>query len=507
MKRLLLLSATFFAVSQVYAQDISDALRYSQDNIQGTARFNALSGAFGALGGDMSAISINPAGTAVFNSGHLSMSLGNNFTKNKTGYYDGYSETTDSNFDLNQTGAAFVFSNSNPNSNWKKFTIGVTYDKMSDYDNNWFAYGTNTNQSIGSYFTSYANGLRLDEISALPGESYTQAYREIGSFYGYDNQQAFLGYESYILEPLTNDANNTSYASNIAPGNYYQEYSYASRGYNGKFTFNAATQLGEKLYLGVNLNTHFINYESSTYLYESNNNTGSSIRNVRFENNLYTTGSGFSIQVGAIYKVTAGLRAGLTYNSPTWFTINEESSQSVSTLREELSESILQVVNPYIYNVYPSYRLNSPGKLTGSLAYVFGTRGLLSFDYAVKDYSNTKFKPTNDIHFSAENNKMSQLLTTAATYRVGGEFKLNRLSIRGGYRFEESPYKDTSYIGDLNGYSVGLGYNFGNSTKLDISYDQSKQNNETQLYTVGLTDRADINTRNSNLTFTLSFNL
>ncbi|WP_339634590.1 outer membrane protein transport protein [Bizionia echini] len=507
MKKLILLSVAMLAMSQIYAQDISDALRYSQDNIQGTARFRALSGAFGALGGDMSAVSINPAGSAVFNTGHISMSLANMYTKNKTQFYDGYSETSDSNFDLNQTGAAFVFYNNNPNSLWKKFTLSASYDKISNYDDNWLAVGTNARNSIGSYFTGYANGLRLDEISGFPGESYTQAYREIGSFYGYDNQQAFLGYESYILEPLTEDDDNTVYSSNIAPGEYYQEYSYASRGYNGKFTFNAGTQLGENLYLGINLNSHFINYERSTFLYESNDNLGSTVNSVRFQNNLYTTGSGFSFQIGAIYKLTESLRAGMSYNSPTWFTINEESSQYVSTVRQEDGSTVSQLVDPFITNIFPSYRLNSPGKFTGSLAYVFGNFGLISFDYSLRDYGNTKFRPSSDPFFRSENNKMSTLLTTASTYKLGGELKLNRLSIRGGYRFEESPYKNATFIGDLSGYSLGLGFNFGNSTKLDLTYDQAKQTNETQLYSVGLTDRANIDSRNSNVTLTLSFNL
>ena len=48
------------------AQDINDALRYANAEVQGSARFRALSGAFGALGGDLSAISINPAGSAIF---------------------------------------------------------------------------------------------------------------------------------------------------------------------------------------------------------------------------------------------------------------------------------------------------------------------------------------------------------------------------------------------------------------------------------------------------------
>lgn len=494
-------------MSQIYAQDMSDALRYSEDNIQGTARYRALSGAFGALGGDMSAVSINPAGSAIFNSGHISLSLANMYTKNKTAFYNGYSESSESNFDVNQTGAAFVFYNKNPNSIWKKFTIGASYDKISDYNDKWFASGTNSNNSIGDYFMQNSNGLRLDEISALPGESYSQAYRDIGSYYGFTNQQAFLGYESYILQPLTNDDENTVYTSNIAPGNYYQEYNMVSRGYNGKFTFNAATQIGEKLHLGINLNSHFINYEEFTSLYESNTNTGSTVSNVRFENDIYTTGSGFSFQIGTIYKVTEGLRAGLSYKSPTWLTINEETSQYLSTVRDDGGTNVTQTINPYITNIYPSYKLQSPGKFTGSLAYIFGTHGLISFDYSLKDYSNTKFKPTSDAYFNSENNRMENALTAASTYRLGGEVKLNSLSVRAGYRYEESPYKDDSAIGDISGYSFGLGYNFGNMTRIDLTYDQAQQTNETGLYNTGLTDRANIESRNSNVTLTLSFNL
>ena len=66
MKKLNLIFIGIFATSLINAQDISDAIRYSQNEVQGTARFRALSGAFGALGGDMSAVNINPASSAVF---------------------------------------------------------------------------------------------------------------------------------------------------------------------------------------------------------------------------------------------------------------------------------------------------------------------------------------------------------------------------------------------------------------------------------------------------------
>ncbi len=152
MKKLNLLFIGILSMSALNAQDISDALRYSQSEIQGTARFRALSGAFGALGGDMSAVSINPAGSAVFSSSHASFTLSNVETSNDTQYFNGFTNSSDSNFDISQGGASFVFANRS-NSPWRKFTIGVAYDRTNNYDDYWNARGTNpNNQSIDFVF-------------------------------------------------------------------------------------------------------------------------------------------------------------------------------------------------------------------------------------------------------------------------------------------------------------------------------------------------------------------
>nr|WP_321236947.1 outer membrane protein transport protein [uncultured Psychroserpens sp.] len=506
MKKLtMLIAIAAFSMSNIMAQDISDALRFSQDEIQGSARFRALSGAFGALGGDMSAVSINPAGSAIFSRSHASISLSSLNVDNDVSYFNGLSSSSDSKVDLHQGGAAFVFANRNENSSWKKLVLSIAYDKTANYDDQWFATGTNTN-SIDSYFLAYAQGQRLDEISAFPGESISDAYAEIGSFYGFGNQQAFLGYESFILEPAENTDENTVYSSNIAPGTFNQGYNYVATGYNGKFTFNAAAQYEDKLYFGVNLNGHFINYERFTRLTESNSNAGSLVNSVSFENNLLTTGTGFSFQLGAILKVTKELRAGLTYSSPTWFTIFEETSQGIATTATDVDGTFTTFVNPDVINIFPEYRLQSPGKVTGSLAYVFGEQGLLSFDYSRRNYKNTEFRPTSDAFFASQNEIMDNIFKIANTYRFGGEYKYKQFSFRGGYRFEESPYEDDSFYGDLTGYSLGLGYNFGN-TRLDLTYDQAERTVNNQLFSVGLTDAATLDTKNSNITLTLGFNL
>ncbi len=400
MKKFTLLFIGVLSMSTVYAQDITDAVRYASDEIQGTARFRGMSGAFGALGGDMSAVSLNPAGSAIFNNSHTSLSLSNFDVDNKTTYFNNSNSSSNSNFEMNQAGAAFVFNNYNSDSPWRKFVLGFAYEQTQNYDTRFFASGV-SNTSIDSYFLANAQGLRLDEISAFPDESITDAYREIGNLFGFANQQAFLGFESFILEPDTNDDANTLYTSNIAPGSFNQEYSYASTGYNGKFTVNLAMQYEDNLFLGINLNSHFINYKRSTFLFEENSNLGSLVNEVGFENNLSTIGNGFSFQLGGIAKLNDMVRVGITYDSPTWYTISEETTQYLSTVRDD-NGPVTLALDPQVVNVFPDYKLQTPSKVTGSLALIFDKKGLISFDYSRKDYGNTKFTPQSDSFFAAQ---------------------------------------------------------------------------------------------------------
>jgi len=70
----LILAAAFLTFTGAIAQNVDDALRYSQIFYTGTARFMSMSGAFTALGGDLSTLSQNPAGIGVFRSSELSLS-------------------------------------------------------------------------------------------------------------------------------------------------------------------------------------------------------------------------------------------------------------------------------------------------------------------------------------------------------------------------------------------------------------------------------------------------
>lgn len=487
------------SIGSIQAQEFSDALRYSQTNLNGTARFRAMGGAFGALGGDFSAISVNPAGSAVFANNAVAITLSNYSTKNNSNYFGTTTSEKDNSFDLNQLGAVWVFRDYAETSKWKKMTLALTYENNNDLDNRIYSQGINPTNSVADYFTSYANGIPENAITS-------NSFERINQLYGYPGQQAYLGYEGFFINPTV--AGGNQYVSALTgTGDFYQENFISSTGYNGKLSFNAAAEYDERFYFGANLNSHFVDFNQTTSFYEDymdspNHDPNTGVQASRFTNDLYTYGTGFSFQLGTIAKVTKEFRVGVAYESPTWFRLNDEQRQTLLVdCADCFDDTTSFYADPDLVMIYPTYRLNTPGKWTGSLAYVFGTQGLLSFDYSLKDYSNTKFKHSTDV-----NTQLSNLLDTTNEFRLGGEYRIKAWSLRAGYRFEESPYKNGNTMGDLTSYSGGFGYNFGD-VKLDMSYTFAKRDFQQAFFAQGMVDTATINQKNNNVSLTVLFEL
>ena len=490
MKKLFLviiLNVSFLSIAQ--EMTTSDALRYAVDNMNGTARFRGMGGAFGAVGGDLSAISINPAGSLFFSNNFASASISNYNTNNNANYFGTKNKENYSTLDLNQIGAVLVFNDNSGSSDWNKISIALNYDNTNNFDNRLFTAGINPYNSISQYFVNQANFVANTQ---------------------FNDYQYEMAYETYIINPHPTTPN--QFVSNVSPGgNYYQDFYSTSNGYNGKITANVASSYKNKLFLGLNLNAHFTDYVVTTSLYENNNNplnpnTQPTISNIVFDNQLSTYGSGFSFNLGAIYKVTNSFRLGASYESPTWYNLNDELVQDLYTydnVNVPSGDESRYFGSPIF--IFPTYRLRTPSKITGSATYIFNKKGLISIDLATKDYSNIQFKNTNQNNFSDLNSQMSSEMKNAYEIRIGGEYKIKQWSVRGGYRFEESPYVVDTAMGDLTGYSAGLGYNFGEN-RLDLSYSNTHRNYNQNLISSGMTDPTRIRNIKDNITLTYSIN-
>ena len=490
----------------MYAQTVADAVGLGNQKIFGTARFRAMSGAFGALGGDLSALQINPAGSAVFLNSQGAITLSNLRNQNDINYLNVFSNQNTSNLNFNQLGGVFIFENTNENSMVTKLSLGVAYEQTRDNFNEFVVLGT-SNSSIDSYFLDAAQGIPLDALSLRDGELVSDLYTFLGETQGFQAQQAFLGYQGFVIDAADPDnLEGTSYISNLGTGSFNQEYTYRSTGFNGKFTINGGAKIGTDFYVGANLSTHFINFEKRTNYFESNTNTGSTLNEVFFTDELLTTGAGFSAQIGGIAKVNQFLRLGLALETPTWYIMQEEAFQELETFRT--SDNSRFLISPNVINIFPEYEIRTPGKVTASAALVFGKEGLISLDYSYKDYATTKFdsdSPT--VNFNELNSQIDNTLQGASTLRIGGEWKNGNWSFRGGYSYEQSPYKDESILGEQTGVSYGVGYNFG-KMRFDFAYDRTEQNRNQALFPdSGFINSTTISTIRDQYTFTFTLNL
>lgn len=478
---------------------INDALRLAVDNITGTARYRSMSGAFGAVGGDLSSINQNPAGSIFFNNNLATGSISYFGVRNKSNYFGTQTAENDNSLDLNQAGVVFVFNETSKSTDWNKISLAFNYENTNNFNNTIFSAGTNPYNSIGNYFLDFAQGIPLDYLKNI---NFNQLY--------FNEQQAYLGYDTYIFEPFTNASDNVDYYTNIPTGgNYYQENYTNTNGYNGKLTANFASSYKNKLFLGANLNVHFVDIQKVFNIYESNNNPvydeGSTIGSIFFRNELFTFGSGISFNLGAIYQPIDNIRVGVAYESPTWYRLTDQLTQGVVTTSINNQDNNSRPSSFQDTQEFLPYYIQTPSKWTGSLAYIFGKRGLISADVSMKDYSVTRFKPKNSQPYTSLNTTMDSILDNAMEVRLGGEYKIKQFAIRGGYRFEQSPYKIDQAFGDLTGYSGGIGYTFGEN-RIDLAYTHEYRNMNQAFLSSGMTDMARINRKNNTVTVSYTIN-
>ena len=420
---------------------------FSKESINGTARFNGMSGAFGALGGDISAIETNPAGAAVFTKSEFSASVNLKTIKTNASFYGINMQSENDKFDLSQAGGVMVFQSNNQNSGWGKFALAFNYQVLNDFENFWMAKGNSGSAPI-----------------------------------------------SDVYDPnLDYDISEGHYFENLTDGN------------TKKYTFSLAAEYNSNLMVGFSLNTYDTHYYQNVLTEEYNKDTAGIKFDISQNQELNTYGSGISLNFGLISKATDNLRLGLAYQSPIWYALSEEFLEFDAAI----FENNINITNEYpINDTYSGtsgydYNLKTPSKITGSIAYIFDKSGLISLDYIYKDYSNIKLSKGN---FTNENKTFKSDLEGSGELRIGTEWRFGPMSVRGGYHYEKNPYKYAYSTDDIDGFSVGAGFKFRGG-KLDVSYQKDTNTAAYSFYNNASVNAAELDINTSKVTATLVLNL
>lgn len=490
MKKIKLFALIFSALltsSNVLAQSVGEVARYASEQLNGSARYQAIGGAFGALGGDLSSISNNPAGSSVFAFNEAGATMGVQSFSTDANYLGGFSNAEKSSFDISQAG--FVLVLANPSSKWDKVAFGFNTQTVNNFDKNLFAKGTNFNRGLEDYFLQNASGISFNTFDF--NNNTDDEYAFLGSRFGYATQQAYMGLYTYAI--TYDSVNDTYIADGLVGGGIDQIHENNTSGRQQLYTLNFSGRYSQKLSLGFNVNIYAVDYAEYKATSDKYLDTTSSLDQVDLQRDLNTFGTGVSFQFGAIFKATDILRLGASYTSPTYYELEDEYTEGLETYYVDSTGATQRAaIYPNIVNLNGPYKIKTAGKMQGSAALVLGKQGLLSVDYGKKTYGASTVTLPYAADSNALNNEITDVLEDATYLRIGGEGRIGDLSLRAGFWQEGSPYKNKEIIDDFSGYSLGLGVYFG-SGSLDLAYTKSTQKYTQQLYYTGLTDSASIN--------------
>lgn len=125
-----------FGISLIYSQTYEDVLRYNSYNYEGTSRFNSMGGAFGALGGDLSAISLNPAGSSIFLESEFGVTLNYKNNEIRNNFNNNQSISKENLVSFNQVGLVLVYENRK-----SKFSFGYNMNRFNDFNDSFMFSG------------------------------------------------------------------------------------------------------------------------------------------------------------------------------------------------------------------------------------------------------------------------------------------------------------------------------------------------------------------------------
>lgn len=507
-KDIILLSLLALGAGTAWGQSALGAYGVSQPDMKGTARYMGMAGAFGALGGDLSAISQNPAGIGVYRSSDIGFTLDLDLQRSTTeaeGMKYGMDQTK---FLLNNIGA--VLTMRLPSKTIPNLNFGFTYNKGASFNR---VFGGNINtlhNSMSNYIAGIANanGVTVGDVS---WDGNMNPY-EVESGYFQAPWVTILGYDSYLINPVENKVDNSttwyglwdnSNAANPTKGS--GNFLMRESGCSNDFNIVLGGNISNVLYWGMNFDIINLNYTLSSLWGENLTNAMVPAENNTFVrenaawnlNSYYSlSGTGFNYQLGLILKPVQSLRFGFAFHTPTWYNLNEQFGGMVNYRYADTETGSVET-NEGIPG-YTSYNLRTPWKIIASAAGVLGNSLIVSFDYEWANYGKMHFSepnyyngyydswydpwypwpyaqtgPVNNHYvdlsdpYAYENADIASYYKSTNTFRVGLEFKpTSSLSVRAGYSYVSSPVTSGAKNNSMEIFISGLtpSYRFDNST-------------------------------------------
>ena len=482
----------------INAQDAFDVLQMSQTELRGTSRFQSMAGAFGALGGDLSTMTQNPAGIGVYRNSDLGITF--SLDRNSTSV--GVDKMTETRFKVNNVGyvgAIRLDSESVPNLNF-----GFSYNRIKSFDRHYVG-------GVGNIPTSMSNFI-ADEFVNVPGYTaddlyltddfnpYFDGYAPWAAVTTFDMPTKTYGYVGIL------NANNGFMQGLFGQGTVGDAYyEVDERGHADEYNIAFGGNIANKVYFGLDFGILDLDYRSyQAYeedldyayimaddedLFQSEITNHNTRADWGLYNYLHSEGTGVNFKLGLIWKPVQALRIGAAFHTPTYYDMRD-TYYVEATLRgyqdgEQLYRAEKGSNDGYDYS--STYTIKTPWRFMGSLAGVIGTKGILSLDYEYVANETMRIGDDRDNDYPDVTDNVKAYFKPSHIIRLGGEYRVDpNWSLRAGYSFkttqvekgvDEYEYNiatvgtNPAYQYDNNVYNItcGVGYRY-KSFYTDLAY-------------------------------------
>lgn len=453
-KSLLFAGIIALTAPNALSQSAIDGFTLSQNGLYGTARFMSMGGAFGALGGDMTTLSFNPAGIGVYRNSEIGATI--NFDIQGASLDFGKGATKENHFNFLMNNAGYVGSVVMPNSALRTFNWGFTYNRRANFNRRYKGFAGDITNSMSNYMAGIANDYGLTEADfdyKYPYESSYAPWIDI------------LGYDSYLISPIDNGSY-TNWYGLYGEGTTGSSSIYAEEtGGVDEYNISLGGNFVDKFYWGMDFGILDLNFSRRTRYAESLNNayvleSGKENFTVTdadwYMDNYYNaSATGFNYKLGFIYKPIQELRLGFAFHTPTWYQVDEYyyANTNYSYPQSDICNGSAETNERY--DGFNEFNIRTPWRFIFSAAGVIENKMIISADVDFTDnqYIHLSSPYYNDNYingnygdpFYTTNQQVKDYYKSTVTFRAGLEYRITpAFSVRAGYAHISTPVKEAA---------------------------------------------------------------
>jgi hypothetical protein len=423
-----------------------DVQTFSQLQLRGSARTQAMGGVNNALGADIASTLGNPAGLGLYRFSELSISPSLSFANSTSSFLGENTSDSKASFNITTLGGVFNYTKDDivPDK-LRGYSFGISINRINSFHRNMAYQGLNTTNSMIDYFAQSASGYSTRALD--------EQFKS-----GLISDDAGLAWATYLIDTNGNNLTNlnrnfvgfdTSWY-NINTGRPYglnQRQEIKVKGSMYQVDLALGTNYDDKIYIGGAIGIVIAsNTIEKTFTERPETPQNPEVlRNYTVKETLSLSGLGINARVGVIARPNDILRLGATIQTPTAFSFAEQYNKELTANFTGYMLGNYQLVREQA-KLGPfedfRYNLTTPWRLGGGASVFLNKKGFIAADVEYVLYNRATMRSrTEGVNIDSENDFIKNFYKPTLNYSIGGEYRMNAVALRLGFSQQGNPLR------------------------------------------------------------------